>query len=457
MSHEVQGFESQVVQRSRHTPVLVDFWAPWCAPCRALDPVLERLAAQAGGQWELVKVNTEEHQDLAATVNIASIPAVKFFVNGEVVNEFVGAPPEREIRRFLEQALPSPSAKQVTEAQRLLAEGSNAKAAELQEPIAKSDPGNLQARVLLAQFLLSSAPERIASLVDPVGAESEWADKAGPLRILARLAQWAEQPGILPEGKVRERYQAGVAAVRAGDLAAALAAFIEVLERNKECDNRGAKAACKSIFQLRGPCHPLANASFAPSAMRCIPKHGVGGPLPVSDGGACPAPEPIPVWCLGGSGHSRCLLSRRRRFDLRTASLGSCYRHQTVANPLDRASRIWHQPGSSPGEGAGNSHDGQCLKDLGPGESRRQKMELPWFILLFLLASFARSCFPAIARWAAPISAVARGGLAIALCLIGVSLSLSNLRSVGWKAPIQGTVLWVFISLLSLAVILHQQ
>jgi thioredoxin len=106
MSYEVHDFETQVLQRSKQRPVLVDFWAPWCAPCRTLGPVLEKMAAQANSRWELVKVNTEENQELAAAYNIASIPAVKLFVNGEVVDEFVGALPEREIRRFIEKPLP---------------------------------------------------------------------------------------------------------------------------------------------------------------------------------------------------------------------------------------------------------------------------------------------------------------------------------------------------------------
>ena len=108
MSYEVQDFGTQVLERSKQIPVLVDFWAPWCAPCRALGPVLERMVTQANGQWELVKVNTEENQEIVATFNIASIPTVKLFVNGAVVSEFVEALPEREIHRFLEQAFPSP-------------------------------------------------------------------------------------------------------------------------------------------------------------------------------------------------------------------------------------------------------------------------------------------------------------------------------------------------------------
>jgi len=262
MSYEVTDFETQVLKRSKQIPVLVDFWAPWCAPCRALGPVLESLARQANGRWELAKLNTEENQELAAAFNIASIPAVKLFVNGEVVNEFVGALPEREIRRFLDQALPSPSAKQLAEAQRLLSEGASAAARKLLEPVVAAEPGNSEARVLLAQALLNSAPDGVAGLLESLGPDSEFADKANALRTLARLAQLASQPDALPAANIRERYLAGAAAVQSGDFAVALAALIEVLERNKQYDNGGAKEACKAIFQLLGARHPLVERFF---------------------------------------------------------------------------------------------------------------------------------------------------------------------------------------------------
>ncbi len=262
MNHELRDFESQVVQRSKEVPVLVDFWAPWCGPCQTLGPVLERMACKANGRWELVKVNTEEHQDLAAGFNIASIPAVKLFVDGEVKDEFVGALPERQIRQFLDKALPSPGAPQLAEANRLLSQGQTDSAEKLLENVLDSEPTNAEARMLLAQCLLRTGPERIPSLLENVAQDSEFFEKANALRTLARLAHAANHPTSFPEGNAREKYLAGAAAVRSGDFAAALEAFTQVLERNKQYDNGGAKDACKAIFQLLGMRHPVVEGGF---------------------------------------------------------------------------------------------------------------------------------------------------------------------------------------------------
>jgi len=264
MSYEVSNFEAQVLERSKQVPVLVDFWAPWCAPCRTLGPVLERLASQAMKRWELAKVNTEEHQDLAAAYDISSIPAVKLFVNGQVVDEFVGALPEREIRRFLDKALPSPNAAQIREAERLMQKGNYAEAASILEKVSQNEPGNAQARVLLAQALLTSAPERIPGVLESVNSDSDLADKADALRRLGELAQLPSQPGLAPGGKLRDRYLQGATALRSGDFSAALQAFIEVLERNKNFAGGGAKEACKAIFQLLGRQHPVTERFLRP-------------------------------------------------------------------------------------------------------------------------------------------------------------------------------------------------
>ena len=147
------NFSAEVLNASSEQPVLVDFWAPWCGPCRALGPVLEQVASEQTGKVKVVKVNTDENQDLAQQFRIRGIPAVKLFRNGKVVDEFVGAQPLAGVRAFLEPHLPRVSAGEHENARELAHRGDFAGAIAALKTIAGNDPANLDARRDLARYL----------------------------------------------------------------------------------------------------------------------------------------------------------------------------------------------------------------------------------------------------------------------------------------------------------------
>ena len=116
-------FETEVLKASRSLPVVVDFWAPWCGPCRALTPILEKVAREFAGRVKLVKVNSDENPELSTAFNIRSIPNVIAFKDGKAVTQFMGALPEGQVRSFFQKLLPSPSELALARAEALLAAG----------------------------------------------------------------------------------------------------------------------------------------------------------------------------------------------------------------------------------------------------------------------------------------------------------------------------------------------
>lgn len=252
---EVSDFEREVLEQSHETPVLVDFWAPWCGPCRQLGPVLERLADENEGNWKLAKLNTDENQGIAREYRISSIPAVKLFVDGQVVDEFIGALPEQQVRNWLDNAVPNETRRRVEEIKGLLASGEESQAESLLRSLLEEDPANAAARVLTARLIVLREPERASELARNAVDDADLMRVRDAVQTVVRLLG-DKQTGALPEGAGKQSYTEGLEAVTAGDIDTALGKFIDTLRVDRRYNDDAARKAGVALFTLLGPRHP---------------------------------------------------------------------------------------------------------------------------------------------------------------------------------------------------------
>ncbi len=256
-------FDAAVVERSHETPVLVDFWAQWCGPCRALGPVLEQLEADADGQFVLVKINTDEARRTASQFGIRSIPAVKLFVGGRVVGEFVGALPGGTIRKFLDEHLPSEADARVAEGERLLDAGDAQEARTAFEAAVALVPTHAKAHLALARLALEADDEAALELhIDAISAATDEYEAAELLRRSLVFQRECKAVGGLAQAQARVDandgdldawYGLGCCHAAARRWEPALEALLEVVMRKPKHRDAAAHQAMLIVFGVLGP------------------------------------------------------------------------------------------------------------------------------------------------------------------------------------------------------------
>jgi putative thioredoxin len=251
-------FPQQVLEESKHRPVVVDFWAPWCGPCKSLKPILEKLAAEYGGRFLLAKINSDDNQELAARYGVRGIPSVKAFIDGEPVDEFSGALPEGEVRAFLDRLIPSPADELRAEAAELRVADDLSAALQKLADASKIDPAHIGVRIDAAEIMLdlneadearrliASVPDDADPRVPQLKARLQFMDAAGEdeAALTARVAA--------NENDLEARLKLANLLVAAGQHEAGMDQLLEIVRRDRGFGDDIGRKTLLSVFDLLG-------------------------------------------------------------------------------------------------------------------------------------------------------------------------------------------------------------